>query len=96
MAMSVCYRAYPDQIIWTEFDNISAVFDRHSGATHLIIPDQRHIYACAAQMPLTIEALLDRLIDEFDHEADNNDSIREILAVRVDELIGLGLLRPVL
>ncbi len=85
--------AYPDQVIWSEFDSVSAVFDNNSGATHIIIPDLRNIYECAAEQPLSKLALLDRLIAEYDHQADGNNAVRETLAVRIDELISLGLLR---
>ncbi len=89
------YAAYPDQVMWTEFDGVSAVFDSNSGATHVIIPDQLDIYTCAAKQPFNKSTLLDQLIAEYDHETDSDNDVRETLSVRVDELIALGLLRPV-
>ena len=93
MGTETLYRASLDDALWTEFDGISAVFDRNSGATHLIIPAQRHLLETAARQPLGRSALINALTGEFTFETNDNDSVRDTLAVRIDELIELGLLQ---
>ena len=95
MTEPVVYQACSENVIWADFETISAVFDKHSGATHIVIPDQRFIFEYAAKAPLSQSTLLDQLMEEFDCQADGDANIRDTLSVRLDELIALGLLRPV-
>ena len=96
MSRPTLFKACLDDLIWVDFENISAVFNRYSGSTHFIIPDQRHILNCAAKEATSKKDLLDRLIEEFDCEADSGNDVRETLSKRLDELAELGLLKVVL
>lgn len=67
-------------------DELTLVYHRASGITHVLAPPAPEILAALA-VPLTLDDLLARLSVDFDLL----DGGREALAARLDELIAAGL-----
>lgn len=67
-------------------DELTAVYHRASGITHLLAPPAPELLH-ALQEPATLDALFARLRDRFDLA----DADGEALAARLDELVAAGL-----
>lgn len=76
-------------LLLAPLDDFTAVFHRPSGITHLLAAPAPEILAALADVPMTREALLARLDDEYDVEGGV-----EALAARLDELVAAGLVAP--
>lgn len=70
-------------------DELTAIYDRASGQTHLVAPPVPEILAALAQAPASLEELLARLAACYDLA----DPDAEALGARVAELVGLGLVQ---
>lgn len=68
-------------------DDLTLVYHRASGITHLLAPPAPEILDALAAEPLTSAALLARLSDEFDL----GDADPQALLARLEELIAAGL-----
>lgn len=81
------YRAAPlPSLLIEPLDDLTAVFHRASGITHLLASPAPEILQ-ALQTPMTRADLLARLADRFElAEADS-----EALDARLDELVAVGL-----
>lgn len=82
------FRAPPADAIRTHpLDDLTALYHRASGATHVLAPPAPQILAALAPAPLTLDALLAALATAFEL----GDADRDALAARVDELVAAGL-----
>ncbi len=72
-------------------DDLTLVYHRESGITHLLAPPAPEILDALAAEPLTSAALLARLSDEFDL----GDADPQALAHRLDELVAAGLVEMI-
>lgn len=82
------YRADPPAALLIEpLDAFVAVFHRPSGITHLLVSPAPEILAALGKAPLTVDALMDRLAQDYALI----DADRTALADRVDELVAAGL-----
>ncbi|OYY63566.1 MAG: HPr-rel-A system PqqD family protein [Sphingomonas sp. 28-62-11] len=68
-------------------DDLTLIYHRASGMTHLLAPPAPEILDALAAAPLTSAALLARLADEFDL----GDADPAALVARLDELVAAGL-----
>ncbi|OYW23805.1 MAG: HPr-rel-A system PqqD family protein [Sphingomonas sp. 32-62-10] len=68
-------------------DDLTLIYHRASGMTHLLAPPAPEILDALAAAPLTSAALLARLADEFDL----SDADPAALVARLDELVAAGL-----
>lgn len=83
---AVVYRAAPAHSLRiVPIDVLSAVFHRPSGITHLVIAPAPEILAALGDTPMTAEALLAKLVADYDLGED------EALVARLDELVVAGL-----
>lgn len=69
-------------------DDLTLVYHRASGITHLLAPPAPEIIDALAAEPMTLPALLSRLSDEFDLA----DADQQALAARLEELVAAGLI----
>jgi PqqD family protein of HPr-rel-A system len=67
-------------------DELTLIYHRASGITHVLAPPAPEILVALAT-PMTLDALLARLSVEFDLA----DGGRAALAARIDELVAAGL-----
>ena len=82
------YRADPPGgLVVTPLDAFTAVYHRRSGMTHLLTEPAPQILAILGEAGLSLNALLDRLADDYDLA----DATRPALAARLDELVAAGL-----
>jgi PqqD family protein of HPr-rel-A system len=77
-----------DALLIAELDAFTAIFHRPSGITHLLVSPAPEILAILAGEALSIEALLERLGEDYELA----DADVASLAARVDELVEAGLL----
>lgn len=89
--MTARYRALsPQDYVLTKLDGLSALYDRRSGATHLVAsPVPELLGTMAAGDAVTAEALVTRLAVSFDL-AGGEDHVAALTA-RLEELAALGL-----
>lgn len=78
--------ADPASLRIVALDELTLVYHRASGITHVLAPPAPELLAALAN-PLTLDELLAQLSAAFDLL----DSDREALAARLDELIAAGL-----
>jgi len=78
--------AAPATLRTVPLDELTIVYHRASGITHVLAPPAPEILAALAE-PLTLDALLARLSADFDLL----DGGAQALAARLDELIAAGL-----
>lgn len=84
------YTADPEQAIrLTVLDDLSVIYHRPSGLTHIVDQPVPEILAILRQMPSTAETLLASLARDHDIVADG-EAVGAI-AARLDELRSLGL-----
>lgn len=69
-------------------DDLTLVYHRASGITHVLAPPAPEIIDALAAAPLTLSGLLARLSDAFDLA----DADPQSLAARLDELVAAGLI----
>lgn len=69
-------------------DDLTLVYHRASGITHLLAPPAPEIIDALAAEPMALPALLLRLSDEFDLA----DADQQALAARLEELVAAGLI----
>ena len=82
------YRAPPiDGLLIAPLDEFTAVYHRASGITHLLTEPAPQILAVLGEGGLSLDALLDRLAEDYEL----SDGTREALAARLDELVEAGL-----
>lgn len=82
------YRAPPtDGVLIAPLDAFTAVYHRASGITHLLTEPAPQILAILGDGGLALDALLDRLAQEYELA----DGTREALAARLGELVEAGL-----
>jgi PqqD family protein of HPr-rel-A system len=91
--MAVTYRAEaPDQIIVERLGAIDALYQRRSGATHLVAAPVPQILEALGEGDTDVAGLLARLATRFDLDA-ADDEAKAALEQRLAELIDLGLVR---
>ncbi len=82
------YRAPPtDGVLIAPLDAFTAVYHRASGITHLLTEPAPQILAILGEGGLALDALLDRLAQDYELA----DGTRESLAARLGELVEAGL-----
>lgn len=82
------FRAPPaDALRRHALDDLTAIYHRASGITHVVASPAPEILAALAPAPLTLEELLARLAADYDLA----DADRDALGARVDELVAAGL-----
>lgn len=85
------YRAAPPGALRIETlgDDITAIFDRRSMQTHLVVPPMPQIVAMMGDEPCNAAMLAGRLAAAFDLAAEGDAA--SILAERLAELAAMGL-----
>jgi len=78
--------AAPATLRTVPLDELTIVYHRASGITHVLAPPAPEILAALTE-PLTLDALLARLADDFELL----DAGAQALAARLDELVAAGL-----
>jgi len=82
------YRSMPAATLRVvPLDDLTLVYHRASGITHLLAPPAPEIMDALAATGLTSATLLARLSDEFDL----GDADPQVLLARLDELVAAGL-----
>ena len=76
-----------DTIRAVQFDELTLVYHRASGITHVLAPPAPEILDALAGESMTRAGLLSRLGDEFDL----GDADPDALLARLDELVAAGL-----
>ncbi|MEG3083383.1 HPr-rel-A system PqqD family peptide chaperone [Sphingomonas sp. PB2P12] len=83
------YRApSADGLLIAPLDEFTAVYHRASGITHLLTEPAPQILAVLGEAGSTLQALLDRLGQDYDL----TDGSHDALAARLDELVEAGLI----
>ena len=86
--MALRYRVTsPATLKRVALDELTAVYHRASGQTHLLAEPAPEILDALAEAPLTRGVLLERLAERFDL----TDANAEALDARLDELVATGL-----
>ena len=78
-----------DQFCWVELDDLTAIFHRPSGETHVVADPVPQILDCLAGDALSVDALLTRLAAE--HDLPLEAETRAALLSRLEELEQAGL-----
>ncbi|HMO75525.1 MAG TPA: HPr-rel-A system PqqD family peptide chaperone [Sphingopyxis sp.] len=87
------YRAAPADALCVEpLGALSAIFDRRSMQTHLVVAPMPEILELLAEGPCDATALAGRLADRFD--LDGEGEVAALLAERLTELALMGLVEP--
>lgn len=87
------YRAAPADALRVEpLGDLSAIFDRRSMQTHLVVAPMPEILEALAKGPCDAAALAGRLADRFD--LDGEGDAAALLAERLTELSLMGLVEP--
>ena len=82
------YRAAPaDQLRIVALDDLTLVYHRASGITHVLASPAPEILAALGDGPMSLDALHASLTDQFDLV----DGDTAALAARIDELVATGL-----
>jgi PqqD family protein of HPr-rel-A system len=79
----------PGGLINAELDDLTAIYHRQSGITHIVADPVPQILAVLADKPLTQATLLDELSIRFD--VPNDQETHDALSARLDEMIEVGL-----
>lgn len=86
--MTVHYRAAPvDMRLVVRLDELTAIYHRPSGQTHLMASPAPEILEALGDDELTAQALLDRLRADYDLIDADSDA----LVARLEELVETGL-----
>jgi PqqD family protein of HPr-rel-A system len=80
----------PDAVRVIELDGLTALFHRPSGMTHILAPPAPQILAALAGEAGDAEAVLRRIGEHFEIEADD---AAQAIAARLAELEAAGLVR---
>lgn len=84
------YRAAPQEALRIEpLGDLTAIFDRRSMQTHLVVPPMPEILALMGEEACDAAALAGKLAAAFDLEGEGD--ARAIVAERLAELAALGL-----
>jgi PqqD family protein of HPr-rel-A system len=83
------YAPQPGTLHTVPLDELTAIYHRTSGQTHLVAPPVPEILAVLEAAPCTLEELLDRLAARYDLV----DPDAGALAARLAELEALGLVQ---
>lgn len=84
------FHAPPPGVLRTvALDELTAIYHRASGQTHLVAPPVPEILAALAAEPATLAELLERLAAHYDV----GDPDIDALGARVEELLALGLVQ---
>lgn len=84
------YRAAPAGALRVEpLGELTAIFDRRSMQTHLVVPPMPEILDAMGEDVCNVAALAARLAASFD--LDSEGDVRPILAERLAELAAMGL-----
>lgn len=87
------YRAAPPGALCVEpLGDLTAIFDRRSIQTHLVVPPVPEMLAAMGDEPCDAATLAARLAADFDLAAEGD--VRTIIAERLRELADLGLVAP--
>ena len=87
------YRAAPPEALRVEpLGELTAIFDRRSMQTHLVVSPIPEILSVMGDMPCNAAALTERLAATF--ELDSEGDTRAIVAERLGELAAMGLVEP--
>jgi PqqD family protein of HPr-rel-A system len=78
-----------DRLVIEPLDIVTAVYDRESGQTHVVMPPLPEILVVLADGPADDTAILSRLTQKFDL---GEGDAAAILAERLNELAALGLI----
>jgi PqqD family protein of HPr-rel-A system len=78
-----------DRIVVEPLDMVTAVYDRVSGQTHVVMPPLPEILAVLAEGPAEDAVIVARLAERFDLGAGDSAAI---IAERLAELAALGLI----
>lgn len=81
--------APPDALRIEPLGPLTAIFDRRSMQTHLVVSPMPEILAALADDACDAETLTQRLAADFDLEADGDAAA--LIAERLDELADMGL-----
>jgi PqqD family protein of HPr-rel-A system len=85
------YTADPEAALRAaELDGLTALYHRPSGMTHILAPPAPQILEALAGEPGDAEAILRRLGEQFEIEADDKEAA---IAARLAELEAAGLVR---
>ena len=76
-----------DALAWRALGELTALYHRPSGTTHVLAPPAPEILRALGHAPMTEAALLAMLVRDYDLA----DPDPAALAARVDELVGAGL-----
>ncbi|QXF12514.1 HPr-rel-A system PqqD family peptide chaperone [Sphingopyxis terrae] len=74
--------------------DLTAIFDRRSMQTHLVVAPMPEIIAAMGDTPCDAGALAERLAAMFDLGAAGGDDVAAVLRERLAELAVLGLVAP--
>lgn len=87
------YKAEPaDQLLVEPLDAMTLIYQRRSGATHIVAEPVPEILRAMRDDALTAEAVMERLATEFDFASADAAAI---VAARLEELAALGIVEPV-
>jgi len=82
---------FPQLCLTREIDGLLLVFHRPSGTTHFLERPAPEMLELISGRPMTAEALTDALCERFGFGADAE--ARTVIAVRLAELVAVGLVR---
>lgn len=86
------YRAEdPAQLLLRPLDDLTVVYHRRSGVTHMVSEPVPEILSAMGRDTLSPAQILARLSRDFDLEAEEMESLFGVLAARLEELVALGL-----
>ena len=74
--------------------DLTAIFDRRSMQTHLVVAPMPEIIAAMGDTPCDAGALAERLAAMFDLADAGGDDVAAVLRERLAELAALGLVAP--
>lgn len=84
------YRAAPPGALRVEpLGELTAIFDRRSMQTHLVVSPMPEILGAMGADPCSAALLASRLAASFDFDGDND--VQSLLAERLGELAAMGL-----
>lgn len=90
MPRLIRFRAETDDgCIIEPLDELTLIYHRRSGITHMVVEPVPQILAAMGEDALTLDQLLVRLSDSFD--LGDAANAKAAVAARIDELVDLGL-----
>lgn len=92
MAGSGRYRAEDAaQLLLCPLDDLTLVYHRRSGVTHMVLSPVPEILAVMGTDDLSSDQILARLSFTYDLEAEDAESLDGVLVARLEEMVALGL-----